>query len=146
MPQFLVILAMAVLAAVLACGTSMDIDDYAEECGEWQDDYYGISSDALDDWKTPSPTVGVRDWHNLHEDALDDWKALRPPGEVKEWHNLRTEAIEVSLEILKLQEEFEDKMDDLRDDLEDLSDDIEDAWDDLSRRDRRDLEREGCDN
>ena len=161
MPKILGVLVLLVLAAsVLACGSSLSVEDYAEECSEWNEDY-------------SSSMNSVRDL----EDALEDWDALSPPGEVKTLHDLRTQGLKLSLEIAKEREDLEDKlndlqdelddarrseeddirdemddlrdeaqdrMEDLQDDLEDLRDDWEDAEDDLSRGDRRDLDDENC--
>ena len=149
MPKILGFLVLLVLAAsVLACGSSLSVEDYAEECGEWNEDYAQSSS--------------MNSVRNL-EDALDEWNALAPPREVKALHDLRTEALKLSLEIAKENEELEDKLDDLRDELDDArrsqeddirdemddlrdeaEDRVEDLEDDLSRGGRRDLNDEGC--
>ena len=153
------LLALLVLAATAAC-SAMSLDDYAEECGEWVEEYESVGNDVSD-----------------LEDALEDWNALKPPGEVKRLHELRRDAIRLSLEIAQdyetlqdelddledqlddasrrergdirdemddLRDEAEDRTDDLRDDLDDVFDDLEDEEDDLSRSERRELEREGC--
>lgn len=156
---FLGVLTLLVLASTAACA-SMSLDDYAEECGEWVEDYEYVGNDVSD-----------------LEDALEHWNALKPPGEVKRLHELRRDAIRLSLEIARdyetlqdeldelegevddasrrergdirdemddLRDEADDRTADLRDDLDDLLDDLEDEEDDLSRRVRRELEREGC--
>ena len=159
MVRFLGVMALAVLASsVMACG-SITLEDYAEECGEWNEDYRSASS--------------VRDL----EEALEDWNALSPPGEVKDLHDLRAQAIKLSLEKAEerealedqledleddlddakrserndirdemddLRDEADDRIDDLNDELQDLEDEWEDAEDELSRRDRRDLDDEDC--
>ena len=161
MSKVLIFIASAVLAtSALAC-SSLSLEDYAEECGEWTDDYGSIYFGS------------VRD----AEDALEDWQALSPPGELKQLHDLRESALKLYVEIAKeresledaldnlqdelddarrsqrddirdemddLRDDSEDRMDDLQDQLDDLSDDWEDAEDELSRRERRDLQSEGC--
>ena len=153
------LLALLLLASTAAC-SSMSLDDYAEECGEWVEDYEYVGSDVSD-----------------LEDALEDWNVLKPPGEVKRLHELRRDAIRLSLEIAQdyetlqdelddledqlddasrrergdirdemddLRDDADDRTDDLRDDLDDILDDLTDEEDDLSRSVRRDLQREGC--
>ena len=161
MSKVLIFIGLALFAtSVLAC-SSMSLDDYAEECGEWNEDYSSIYFGS------------VRD----AEDALADWQALSPPGEVKQLHDLRESALKLYVEMAKerealeddledlqdelddarrsqrddirdemddLRDDAEDRMDDLQDQLDDLSDDWEDAEEDLSRRERRDLQSEGC--
>lgn len=153
------LLALLVLASTAAC-SAMSLDDYAEECGEWVEDYEYVGNDVSD-----------------LEDALEDWNVLKPPGEVKRLHDLRSDAIRLSLEIAQdyealrdelddledqmddagrrersdlmdemddLRDEADDRTDDLRDDLDDVLDDLGDEEDELSRSVRRELEREGC--
>ncbi len=143
-----------------ACGGGLEPEDYAEECGEWVDDYrYDIDSE--------------RDW----EDAIEDWNAINPPGELKRLHELRAESLKLGFEVFKEYQELEDELDDLRDEmedarrserrdiedemddlrdefedntedmedeLEDLIEDAEDEEEDLSRRLRKTLSEEGC--
>ena len=160
MRKFLGVLTMVILGAAAACSTGLSLDDYAEECGEWQEDY--------------SDYYSLRD----AEDALEDWEAIKPPSEVERLHDLRTSSLKLAIQFWEKQEElddelddlrderedarrsergdiddemddlrddFDDEMEDLQDEAEDLQDEAEDEWDDLSRRVRRDLEREGCD-
>ena len=160
MAKLLSIMALLVLMSLVVSCSSLSLDEYAEACGEWHEDYDDASS--------------VRDI----EEALDEWNALSPPGEVKQLHDLGVSYLKLSLEFAKEQEALEDKlddlqdelddarrsqrddirdemddarddaddrMDDLRDEMDDLSDDWEDAVDELSRRERRDLQEEGCD-
>ena len=162
MSKFLGLLALVVLVGTAGCGGGMSLDDYAEECGEWREDYGSWFSPGDPDDK---------------EDALEDWKALNPPGEAKDLHETRTKVLELTLEAMEksaelyedmedlrderddarrserreiddeiddLQDEMEDLWEDLGDELEDLQDEAEDAEDDLSRRDRRTLDDEGC--
>ncbi len=160
MRNILGFLALSVLLAAVACGGGLDLDDYAEECYDWEDDYRSISDlgDA--------------------EDALEDWKAIKPPGDVNTLHNIRTDALELSIAYLEKQEEFDenvaelmekrdesrraerdeidDEIEDLKDDFEDetedlldefegLRDDARDEWDDLPPRVQREVSNEGCD-
>lgn len=160
MLKTLLLASLVLLALTLAC-SSMSLEDYAEECGEWQDDYGNIASDSLDD----------------AEEALEYWNDLDPPGEVKSLHETREEALRLLLDIARESEELEDKLDDLRDELddaprsqredvrdemddlrdefedrledlwdemEDLGEDYEDEEDDLPRRVRRELQSEDC--
>ena len=160
MRKFLGVLAVPVLGAVVACSSGLSLDDYAEECGEWEEDY--------------SSQRSMRD----AEDALEDWEAIKPPGEVKRLHDIRTSGLKLAVQFWEKQEEledelddlrderddarrserddiddemddlrdaFDDEMDDLQDEAEDLRDEAEDEWDDLPRRVRGDLEDEGCD-
>ena len=149
MLKTLVFTALLVLLATAACA-SMSLEDYAEECGEWRDDYGDIGSSSVS---------GL-------EDALEDWNALSPPSEVKGLHDLTAEGIRITLDLAKEGEVLEDQMDDLRDELddarrrqrddfrdemdelsdeqEDLFDDLRDRMDDLPRRVERELEREDC--
>ena len=162
MLKVLVLPVLLALSLTVAC-TAMSLEDYAEECGEWIDDYGDVFS-------------GSGSVSEL-EDALEDWKALSPPGEVRALHDLREEGLGLFLDHAEEQEALEDQLDDLRDELDDaprsrrgdirdemddledksedrfddlqdliddLEDDYEDEYDDLPRRVRRDLEDEGC--
>lgn len=162
----LVFTVLLVILSTVACA-SMSLEDYAEECGEWADDYdslFGSSS---------SGSLSLSDL----EDALEDWNALIPPGEVKALHDIRAEGYRMFLEAAEENEAFEDRLDDLRDELDDarrsqrddirdemddliddqedlyddlwdrvddLSDDFQDELDDLPRRVERELEDAGC--
>lgn len=151
-----------VILSSVACA-SMSLEEYAEECGEWRDDYGGLdlASSSVSDL----------------EDALEDWNALSPPGDVKAIHDLAAESLRLGLEAAGEREDLDDQLDDLRDELddarrsqrdeirdemddlsderedllddlwdelEDLGDDYEDELEDLPRRVERELEREGC--
>ena len=119
----LLVTALLVLLSTLAC-TAMSLEDYAEECGEWRDDYGALLGGSL----SGSPSD--------REDAVEDWNALSPPGEVKALHGLVAEALRLGLEATEEYEALEDEMDDLRDELDDAPrsqrDDIRDQIDDLS--------------
>ena len=161
MPKVLVLAALLVLLSTAACA-SMSLEDYAEECGEWDDDYGYLSNSS-----------SVSDW----EDALEDWNALSPPGEVRALHDIRAEGFQLYLETAEENESLQDQLDDLYDELddarrserddirddiedltdaqedlfddmwdkmEDLGDDYEDEVDDLPRSVERELEREDC--
>ena len=158
-----------VLLSTTACA-SMSLEDYAEECGEWDDDYGNLFG------ATFSGSLSASDLDDL-EDALEDWNALGPPGEVKALHDIRAEGLGLVLEAAEEWQELEDQLDDLRDELddaprrqrgdirdqmddlsdeqsdlfddmqdrlEDLGDEYEDELDDLPRRVRRELEAEDC--
>ena len=160
MRKYLGFLALAVLmAAIAACGGGQDVDNYAEDCGEWESEF-GSYSDVED-----------------VEDALEEWEEIEVAGDVKNLHNLRTSGLKISLEYMEkkeeldekldelrerrddarrserddiddeiddLQDEFEDEVDELEDQFDDLRDDAEEEWDDLSPRNQRDLSGEGC--
>ena len=165
----LVFTACLVVLATVAC-TSMSLEEYAEECGEWEEDYGDRVNIAF------SSSLSASDLDDL-EEALQDWNALSPPGEVKAFHEVRAEGLQILLDNAREWEELEDRLDDLRDELDDaprsqraeirdriddlsdeqedlvddlrdlmddLSDDYEDALDELPRRVERDLEDEGC--
>lgn len=162
----LALAALLVILSAVACG-GMSLEDYAEECGEWSDDYgnqfRGTSPGSI----SPSDL----------EEALEEWDALSPPGEVKAIHDVRADLLRVILETVEEGQELEDELDDLRDELddaprsqreeirdqmddlrddredlfddlqdrmEDLNEDYEDELDDLPRRVERELEREDC--
>ena len=162
----LVFASVLVLLSTVACA-SMTLEDYAEECGEWNDDYGDLFGGTL------SSSLSVSDL----EEALEEWDALSPPGEVSPLHDIRAEAYRLFLETAEENEALEDQLDDLRDelddaprsqrddvrdemddvsdaqedlfddlreDLDDLDSDYQDAFDDLPRRTERDLEAEGC--
>lgn len=163
-PKVLVLAALLALLSTVACA-SMSLEDYAEECGDWEDDYgsplYGTFSGSISDM----------------EDALDDWNALSPPGEVKAIHDIRANALGMILETAReiddlddqldnlwdeyddarrsqrddiqddiddLNDDKQDLLDDLWDRIEDLDDDFQDERDDLPRRVERELEDEDC--
>ena len=120
MLKVLALPALLILLSAVACSSPpLSLEDYAEECGEWRDDYGNIGSASVSDI----------------EDALEDWDALSPPGEVKAIHDLTAEALRLSLDIAREEEDLEDRLDDLRDELEDADrnqrDDIRDEMDDL---------------
>ncbi len=159
--------ALLVLLLSTAACASMSLEDYAEECGEWADDYGGLFGGSF------SSSLSVSDL----EEALEDWNALSPPGDVKALHDIRAEGYRLFLETAEENEALEDQLDDLRDDLDDaprrewddirdemddlsdeqedlfddlrdriddLGEDYEDELDDLPRRTERELEREDC--
>ena len=121
----LVFTVLLVLLSTVACA-SMSLEDYAEECGEWTDDYGNLFGGSFS---------GSTDASDM-EDALDDWNALSPPGEVKALHDIRAEGLRLLLEATEEYEALEDELDDLRDELDDAPrrdrDDIRDQMDDLS--------------
>ena len=162
MLKVLALPALLVFLVLTSACASMSLEEYAEECGEWEDDYGYLSSSS-----------SIADW----QDALEDWDALSPPGEVKALHDIRTEGFRLYLKIAEENEAFEERLDDLQDELddarrserddirddmddlsddqedllddlweqvEDLNDDYEDELDDLPRGVERDLEREDC--
>ncbi len=162
MRKILALTMLLVALSAVSCA-SMSLEDYAEECGEWRDDYGWIDPDSS----------SVSDL----EDALEDWNALSPPGDVKAIHDLAAESLRLGLETAEEREELQDQLDDLQDELEDarrsqrddirdemddlsdewedlrddlrdrlddLGDDYEDELDDLPRRVERELEREDC--
>ena len=163
----LVFAALLVLLSTVACGGGMSLEDYAEECGEWAEDYGDL-------FRGTSP--GSLSASDL-EEALEEWEALSPPGEVKGFHEVKGQLLRAVLEAVeevgeledelddlrdelddaprREREEIRDKMDDLRDDqeevfedlqdrMDDLTDDYDNELDDLPRRTERDLEDEGC--
>lgn len=115
---------LALLLSTAACA-SLSLEDYAEECGEWTDDYRGLFGSSA-----PS-SLSASDM----EEALEDWNALSPPGEVKALHDIRAEGYRLILEAAEENEALEDQLDDLRDELDDAPrsrrDDIRDDMDDL---------------
>lgn len=162
MLKFLVLPALLVLALTMAC-SSLSVEDYAEWCGEWEDDYNNVFD-------------GDGDLSDM-EDALEEWNAVNPPGEVKELHDLVADFMRAVIDIAEQGEDLEDQLDDLEDELEDaprrqrddirdeiedvedeledlqedfwdeifpLAGDIEDVKEDLPRRVQRELEREDC--
>ena len=125
MLKTLAIIPLLMLLAAVACA-SMSLEDYAEECGEWADDYRGLFGG------TAPSSLSVSDL----EEALEDWNALSPPGEVKALHDIRAEGYRLFMEAAEENEVLEDRLDDLRDELDDAPrsqrDDIRDEMDDLS--------------
>ena len=67
MLKLLAFAALLVLLSTVACAT-MSLEDYAEECGEWEDDYGDLFDGSFSN--------SLRDM----EDALEEWNALSPPG------------------------------------------------------------------
>ena len=167
MLRYLVMPALLVLLAATAACSSLSLEDYAEECGEWREDYDDVS---------PGSGYSSGSVSDL-EDALEDWNALSPPSEVQDFHNLAAESIRLVLELAREGEALEDQLDDLQDELddarrsqrddirdemddlrdeqedlledlfdrlEDLGDDYEDVIDDMPRRVERELEDAGC--
>ena len=161
MLRVLTIAALLALLLAVACSSALSLEDYSEECGDWQGDHGDLSSASVSD----------------AEDALEDWNALKPPGEAKTLHDIRAEALRLSVEIAQETEGFEDRMDDLQDELDeasrsrrdairdqmdalqdertdqmddlwdrmdDLGDQYQDALDALPRRVERDLQDGGC--
>ncbi|MDE2780688.1 MAG: hypothetical protein OXI91_13570 [Chloroflexota bacterium] len=166
MARTLLLTALVVILSTAACA-SMSLEDYAEECGEWVDDYGDIGDIG---------SLSSFDPDDL-EDALEDWNALSPPGEVKAIHDIRYQVVQLILQAAErgqaledhlddlrdelddaprsqrdeirdymddLEDELEDELEDLRDELDDLSDDYEDAFEDLPRSVERELEAEDC--
>ena len=159
-----VLVCLPVLLALLssiACSSPLSLEDYAEECGDWRNDYGNIGSASVSDI----------------EDALEDWDDLSPPDEVKGIHDMTADALRLTLDIARegedledklddlrdelddapssqrddirdemddLQDEYEDRIDDLQDELEELGEEYEDELDELPRRVVRDLESGGC--
>ena len=125
-----------VIISSAAC-SSMSLEDYAEECGEWSDVY-----DSLALGSSSLPAM---------EDAREDWNALNPPGEVKAFHDLRTESLRLGLEFAGGRDDIRDRLYDRSDALvdlwnrlNDLGDEYEDELDDLPRIVERELEAGGC--
>lgn len=127
MLKALVFAALLVLMSTVACA-SMSLEDYAEECGEWEDDYGNLFDGSF------SGSLSASDFSDM-EEAQQEWQALSPPGEVKAFHDLRTESFELFLAAAVEWDELEDELDDLQDELDDAPrrerDDIRDELDDL---------------
>ena len=125
MLKTLVFTALLVLLSTVACA-AMSLEDYAEECGEWNEDYGELFGGTL------SSSLSVKDL----EEALEEWNALSPPGEVGALHDVRAEAYRLFLDTTEENEALEDQLDDLRDELDDAprrqQDDIRDRMDELS--------------
>ena len=123
--RILAFIPLLMLLTAVACA-AMSVEDYAEECGEWNEDYGELFGVTL------SSSLSVRDL----EEALDEWNALSPSGEVKGLHDIRAEGLRLVLETAEEWETLEDRLDDLRDELDDAPrsqrDDIRDQMDDLS--------------
>ena len=163
--------ALLVIVSTVACA-GMTLEDYAEACGEWEDDYRSQFSAAY----SSSSSMSSRDLSDL-EEAMEEWNALSPPGEAKALHDITSEAVRLTFDYAEearnlndllddLQDELDDaprsQRDDIRDEMDDLvderqdlfddlsdrlvdlSDDYEDELDDLPRSVERELEGEGC--
>ena len=70
MLKILALPALLVLLLSAAACASMSLEDYAEECGEWTDDYGNLFGGSFS---------GSTDASDM-EDALDDWNAPQPAG------------------------------------------------------------------
>ena len=120
--------ALLLLLSTAACA-AMSLEDYAEECGEWEDDYGDLFDGSF------SGSLSASDFSDM-EEAQQEWRDLSPPGEVKALHDLRTEGFDVFLAAALEWDELEDELDDLRDELDDAPrrerDDIRDEMDDVS--------------
>ena len=171
MPKTLLFTALLVIFSTVACA-GMTLEDYAEACGEWEDDYRSQFGAAY----SSSSSMSSRDLSDL-EEAMDEWNALSPPGEAKALHDISSEAVRLVVEFAEEAQNLHDQLDDLQDELDDaprsqrddirddmddvsdevedliddltdrlldLSDDYEDELDDLPRSVERELEREGC--
>lgn len=125
MLKTLAFIPLLMILAIVAC-VAMTLEDYAEECGEWNEDYGDLYGGTF------SSSLSVRDL----EEALEEWNALSPPGEVAALHHIRAEAYRLFLDTAEENEVLEDWLDDLRDELDDAPrsqrDDIRDQMDDLS--------------
>ena len=162
MQKILLFTALLVILSTVACA-GMTLEDYAAECGDWNDDYGDLYGASL------SSSTSLSDL----EDAQEDWNALSPPGEVEALHDIRARGFKLFLETAEdnqaleerldelddasrsqrgdirdemddLGDEQEDLFDDLRDELDDLNDEYLDELDDLPRRVERELEDGGC--
>ena len=166
MQKILLFTALLVILSTVACA-GMTLEDYAAECGDWNDDYGDLYGASL------SSSTSLSDL----EDSLEDWNALSPPGEVEALHDIRVRGFKLFLETAEdnqaleerlddlldelddasrsqrgdirdemddLGDEQEDLFDDLRDELDDLNDEYLDELDDLPRRVERELEDGGC--
>ena len=126
MLKSLALAALMVLLSTVACA-AMSLEDYAEECGEWEDDYGNLFDRSF------SSSLSIRDL----EEAQDEWNALSPPAEVRVLHDIRTEGFELFSEVALEWDELEDELDDLRDELEDAPrrerDDIRDEMEESRR-------------
>lgn len=149
------ILAVMALAAVIACGQSLTVDEYAEECGEILEDlndadisiggfdpsdvaYYSSDADDIDD---------IRDAIDELKEYIGEYKSLSPPSDLKEFHEARVAVLDFAGgEMLSILEDTtsivedliyayedgdEDEIEDLLDEIEDLEDDYDDFEDEL---------------
>ena len=149
------LLAMMTLAAVIACGSSLTVEEYAEECGEILEDlndadisiggfdpsdvaYYSSDPDDIDD---------IRDAIDDLKEYIGEYKALSPPSELREFHEARVATLDfVEGEMIAILEDTasiaedlidayedrdEDEVEDLMDEIQDLEDDLEDFEDEL---------------
>lgn len=143
------------LVAVIACGQSLTVEEYAEECGEILEDlndadisiggfdpsdiaYYSSDLDDLDD---------ISDGIDDLKAYIGEYKALSPPSDLQEFHEARVAMLEFAEgEMLAVLEDAtsiaedlfdayedgdEDEIEDLLEEIEDLEDDFEDFEDDL---------------
>ena len=152
MSKIAFVLALLAVMAVIACGGSLTVEEYAEECGEVLEDlqdagysvfgldpsdiYYNYDPDDIEDFRDELDDV---------KDVIGQYKSLSPPSELADFHDARVESlsfwegeiiplIEDSLSLGEdLYDAYEDddgdRIDDIRDDLDDLQDDYYDLMD-----------------
>ena len=149
------LLALLALAAVVACGSSLTVEEYAEECGEILEDLndVDISISGFDPSDVFYYASDIDDIEDI-SDAIDDikeyigeYKALSPPSELQEFHEARVamldfaegemlavleDALSIAEELLDAYEDDDDDaVEDLLEEIADLEDDFEDLEDDF---------------
>lgn len=149
------LLATLALVAVIACGSSLTVEEYAEECGDIIEDIgdVGIPVDGFDPTSIAYYSSDLDDIDDIQE-AIDDtkeymgeYKSLSPPSELQDFHDARValltltedeifplleDALSISEDVIDAyQDEDYDAIEDLEDDLQDLEDDFDDLEDDL---------------
>ena len=149
------LLAALALAAVVSCGSSLSVEEYAEECGEILEDlndadvsiggidpsdvvYYSSDPDDIDD---------IREAIDELKEYIGEYKALSAPSDLREFHEARVAVLDFAEgEMLTILEDTasiaedlidayedgdEDEVEGLLDDIEDLEDDFDDFEDEL---------------
>ncbi len=159
--KFLITLPLALLLALTlaACGGGLSLDDYAEECGEWEEDYpsfrtWDVSEEDFEAEDIEqlmaflvlaaafASTNGegdsffdVSETDETEEDAeealaaQEDWDAINPPGEVKALHDIRATVLELAVDASEKAVELADRMDELQDNPDDMEDLLPDLED-----------------
>lgn len=147
------LLAALALAAVIACGQSLTVEEYAEECGEILEDLEDLDisvigfdpSDVLYYASDPDDIDDIMDGIDDVKESFGEYKALSPPSDLQEFHEAQValmnftegetlavieDAMSIAEDLLDAYEDGdEDEIEDLMDELEDLEDDFEDLED-----------------
>ncbi len=148
MPRIILLILLVTLGAVIACGQSLTVEEYAEMCGEIQEDLddveyiMGIDIDDAFRYNDYDELQDMEEDLEEYRDLIGQYKSLNPPSGLEELHEVEVEAIDLiegellgivedalskSRDLLEASDDEDyDKVDDLQDELEDLEAEYDD--------------------